>query len=102
MASGSLVGLKMVDAISSESTGQPLVGGSGSDILTCREPFLNRSPASLIAGWCLRDQAEREGGQLLEPQSTLFFVLLVLVFGALTWCLAVARHVAFRILAACL
>jgi enterochelin esterase-like enzyme len=32
----------------------------------------------------------------------LFFVLLVLVFGALTWCLAVARHVAFRILAACL
>jgi enterochelin esterase-like enzyme len=39
---------------------------------------------------------------LLEPQSTLFFVLLVLVFGALVWCLAVARQVAFRILAACL
>jgi enterochelin esterase-like enzyme len=32
----------------------------------------------------------------------LFFVLLVLVFGALTWCLAVSRHMAFRILAACL
>ncbi|HEX4661624.1 MAG TPA: alpha/beta hydrolase-fold protein [Streptosporangiaceae bacterium] len=39
---------------------------------------------------------------MLEPQSTLFFVLLVLVFGALTWCLAVSRHMAFRILAACL
>jgi enterochelin esterase-like enzyme len=39
---------------------------------------------------------------VLEPQSTLFFVLLIVVFGALMWWMAVARHVALRVLAACL
>ena len=39
---------------------------------------------------------------MLEPQSTAFFVLLVVVFGALTWRIAVARKVVFRVLAACL
>lgn len=39
---------------------------------------------------------------MLEPQSTLFFVLLMLVFVLLIWWLSMARRVAFRILAACL
>jgi enterochelin esterase-like enzyme len=39
---------------------------------------------------------------LLEPQSTTFFVLLMLVFGGLMWWLAVAKQVVFRVLAACL
>jgi enterochelin esterase-like enzyme len=39
---------------------------------------------------------------LLEPQSTTFFVLLMLVFGGLMWWLAVAQQVVFRVLAACL
>jgi enterochelin esterase-like enzyme len=39
---------------------------------------------------------------VLEPQSTLFFVLLIAMFGALMWWLTVARHVAVRVLAACL
>ena len=39
---------------------------------------------------------------MLEPQSTLFFVLLIAVFVALTWWLAVAKRPLFRILAACL
>jgi enterochelin esterase-like enzyme len=37
-----------------------------------------------------------------EPQSTAFFLLLIVVFGALIWWLAVARQLVFRILAACL
>jgi enterochelin esterase-like enzyme len=36
------------------------------------------------------------------PQSTTFFLLLVVAFGALIWWLAVAKQVVFRILAACL
>ena len=39
---------------------------------------------------------------MLEPQSTLLFVLLILIFGGLVWWLVVARRVTFRILAACL
>jgi enterochelin esterase-like enzyme len=39
---------------------------------------------------------------MLEPQSTALFVLLVVAFGALTWRIAVARKVVFRVLAACL
>jgi enterochelin esterase-like enzyme len=39
---------------------------------------------------------------MLEPQSTALFVLLVVVFGGLMWPMLVARHTAFRILAACL
>ena len=39
---------------------------------------------------------------MLEPQSTLFFVLLSAMFGALMWWLTVAGHVAIRVLAACL
>jgi enterochelin esterase-like enzyme len=39
---------------------------------------------------------------LLEPQSTALFLLLVVVFAALIWWLAVAKQVVFRILAACL
>jgi enterochelin esterase-like enzyme len=39
---------------------------------------------------------------MLEPQSTVLFILLILVFGALTWWLIVARRVGFRITAACL
>jgi enterochelin esterase-like enzyme len=38
---------------------------------------------------------------MLEPQSTALFVLLVVVFGALAWRIAVGRMV-FRVLAACL
>jgi enterochelin esterase-like enzyme len=37
---------------------------------------------------------------LLEPQSVLFFVLLVAAFGALIWWLAVARRLVVRIIAA--
>lgn len=36
------------------------------------------------------------------PQSTLFFLVLIVAFGALIWWLAVARQVVFRVLAACL
>jgi len=39
---------------------------------------------------------------LPEPQSTAFFLLLILVFGGLMWWLAVAKQLVFRILAACL
>lgn len=39
---------------------------------------------------------------MLEPQSTVLFIVLILVFGALTWWLIVARRVGFRITAACL
>jgi len=39
---------------------------------------------------------------MLEPQSTALFVLLVVVFGALAWRIAVGRMVVFRVLAACL
>jgi enterochelin esterase-like enzyme len=39
---------------------------------------------------------------MLEPQSTLLFVLLILIFGALAWWLVIARRVTFRIIAACL
>ena len=37
-----------------------------------------------------------------EPQSTLFFLLLIAVFGALVWWLVVAKQLVFRVLAACL
>jgi enterochelin esterase-like enzyme len=39
---------------------------------------------------------------LLEPQSTSFFLLLIVVFAGLMWWLAVARQLVFRVLAACL
>ena len=39
---------------------------------------------------------------MLEPQSTVLFVLLMVVFGGLMWPTIVARHVAFRVLAAVL
>jgi enterochelin esterase-like enzyme len=39
---------------------------------------------------------------LPEPQSTLFFLLMMAFFGAMVWWLAVAKHLVFRILAACL
>jgi enterochelin esterase-like enzyme len=39
---------------------------------------------------------------MLEPQSTLLFVLLILIFGGLAWWLVIARRVAFRVIAACL
>jgi hypothetical protein len=39
---------------------------------------------------------------MLEPQSTVLFVLLILIFGALVWWLVIARRIAFRITAACL
>jgi enterochelin esterase-like enzyme len=39
---------------------------------------------------------------LPEPQSTAFFLLLVVVFAGLMWWMAVAKQVVFRILAACL
>jgi enterochelin esterase-like enzyme len=39
---------------------------------------------------------------MLEPQSTALFVLLVVIFGGLMWPMLVARHAAFRVLAACL
>ena len=37
---------------------------------------------------------------MLEPQSTVLFVLLMVIFGGLMWPTIVARHVAFRVLAA--
>ena len=37
-----------------------------------------------------------------EPQSTAFFVLLVVIFGALMCWLVLTKHLVFRILAACL
>ncbi len=39
---------------------------------------------------------------LLEPQSTGLFVLLIVVFGGLTWWMVVTRQPVFRLLAACL
>jgi enterochelin esterase-like enzyme len=39
---------------------------------------------------------------MLEPQSTVLFIVLILIFGALIWWLIVARRVGFRITAACL
>ena len=39
---------------------------------------------------------------MLEPQSTLLFVLLILIFGGLVWWLVIARRVTFRVIAACL
>ena len=39
---------------------------------------------------------------MLGPQSTTFFLLLVVAFAAMIWWLAVAKQVVFRILAACL
>ena len=39
---------------------------------------------------------------LLEPQSTSFFLLLIVVFAGLMWWLAVAKQLVFRVLAACL
>jgi enterochelin esterase-like enzyme len=39
---------------------------------------------------------------LPEPQSTLFFLLLMAVFGALMWWLVVTKQMVFRVLAACL
>jgi enterochelin esterase-like enzyme len=39
---------------------------------------------------------------LPEPQSTAFFLLMLALFGAFMWWLAVARQLVFRILAACL
>jgi enterochelin esterase-like enzyme len=39
---------------------------------------------------------------LLEPQSTLLFLLLIGIFGALAWWLVAARQLVFRVLAACL
>jgi enterochelin esterase-like enzyme len=42
------------------------------------------------------------GRTLLEPQSTLYFVLLIVVFGGLTWWLIRARRVAVKVIAAVL
>jgi enterochelin esterase-like enzyme len=39
---------------------------------------------------------------VLEPQSTLFFLLMMAIFGALMWWLVVAKQLVFRIFAACL
>jgi enterochelin esterase-like enzyme len=39
---------------------------------------------------------------LLEPQSTVLFLLLMVAFGALVWWVIVAKQVVFRVLAACL
>ena len=39
---------------------------------------------------------------MLEPQSTGLFVLLIVVFGGLTWWMVVTRQPVFRLLAACL
>ncbi|MGD0377108.1 MAG: alpha/beta hydrolase-fold protein [Streptosporangiaceae bacterium] len=39
---------------------------------------------------------------MFEPQSNALFLLLVVIFGALMWWLAVARQTVFRVLAACL
>jgi enterochelin esterase-like enzyme len=37
---------------------------------------------------------------MLEPQSTLVFALLIVIFGALVWWLVIARRIAFRVIAA--
>jgi enterochelin esterase-like enzyme len=39
---------------------------------------------------------------MLEPQSTTLFILLILLFGGLTWWLTRTRRVALRVVAACL
>jgi hypothetical protein len=39
---------------------------------------------------------------VLEPQGTLFFLLLVAAFGALIFWLVVTKQVVFRVIAACL
>ena len=39
---------------------------------------------------------------MLEPQSTALFVLLMLIFGVLTWWMLITRQPALRVLAACL
>jgi enterochelin esterase-like enzyme len=39
---------------------------------------------------------------MLEPQSTALFILLMAVFGVLMWWTLATRHIAFRVLAACL
>jgi enterochelin esterase-like enzyme len=39
---------------------------------------------------------------MLEPQSLLLFILLILIFGGLTWWLVRARRVVVRVVAACL
>jgi enterochelin esterase-like enzyme len=39
---------------------------------------------------------------LPEPQSTAFFLLLIVAFGGLMWWMAVAKQLVFRVLAACL
>jgi enterochelin esterase-like enzyme len=39
---------------------------------------------------------------VLEPQSTLFFLLMMAIFGALVWWMVVAKQLVFRIFAACL
>lgn len=39
---------------------------------------------------------------MLEPQSTVLFVLLIALFGMLMWRTLAARRAAFRVLAACL
>src|SRR5512133_2232446 len=39
---------------------------------------------------------------MLEPQSTVLFVLLIAIFGVLMWRTLAARRAAFRVLAACL
>jgi enterochelin esterase-like enzyme len=39
---------------------------------------------------------------VLEPQSTLFFLLMMAIFGALMWWMVVAKQLVFRIFAACL
>jgi len=39
---------------------------------------------------------------LPEPQSTLFFLLMMAFFGAMVWWLAVTKQMVFRVLAACL
>jgi len=43
-----------------------------------------------------------EGCDVLEPQGTLFFLLLIAAFGGLMVWLVVAKQVVFRVIAACL
>jgi enterochelin esterase-like enzyme len=55
------------------------------------------------AGKCQeREPAGLPENRLPEPQSTVFFLLMMAVFGALMWWLAVAKQLVFRVLAACL
>jgi hypothetical protein len=49
-----------------------------------------------------KERAGLPESPLPEPQSTTFFVFLIVVFGGLMWWLAVAKQTVFRILAACL